>query len=934
LATCRAVLFASLVDDPTAWPELFPTEEEQENERKRLFEIIEQLVKWENSNNDTVLLMAQTEIARSISRNLEDEMPEGAEAIRKYLAERAPPVLDPFCGGGSIPLEAQRLGLRAYGSDLNPVAVLITKALIEIPPKFEGLPPVNPEARQHQRLMEKEWNGAEGLAEDVRYYGKWMRDEAEKRIGDLYPKVKVTKEMAKERPELEPYVGQELTVIAWLWARTVPSPNPACGGAGVPLIGSFWLSKKKGQEAFVQPVVDTTNNSYCFRVVLGKPPSDFDPSNGTKVGRATFACILSGAVISGEYIDKQANAGNLKSQPLAIVAEGNRSRVYLSPNSQPIQKCVEQAGLDLDTSKIPNEPSRGTFASNAQGRVYGFFTFGDYFSSRQLLSLVTFSGLVHEARDQLLVDLAAGRTLPDDERRLEDGGFGPTAYADAICTYLAFGVDKLSDRGSMISSWDTGYTKIRNTFGRQGIPMTWCFAEVNPFSSSTGNWLDSVEWGPRYLDRWFHGPIAHVQQLDATVSVEGISSSTICTDPPYYDNIVYSDLSDFFYVWLRRSIGHTYPQLFSTLLTPKTQELMASPYRHEGNRDKARDFFEEQLGKAFRTMRKAQSISFPLVVYYAFRQAEASNKSMADPAVVSTGWETMLSGLIKAGLRVCGTWPIRSELTNRVSAAGANSLASSIVLVCRPRMDSVPLATRREFLSSLKQELPAALTNLQHGNIAPVDLAQASIGPGMAVFTRYSKVMESNGSSMSVRTALGLINQTLGEVLAEQEGEFDPDTRWAIAWFEQFGIEEGPFGVAETLSKAKDTAVHGLVDAGILEAGSGKVRLLKRDELLQDWDPAKDKRFTAWEATQYLIRALDQQGEQGAAALLRKLGGGHGETARDLAYRLYNICERKGWASEALAYNSLVIAWPELTRLAQVVPSINEAPQTSFDDDE
>ncbi|PKQ27861.1 MAG: hypothetical protein CVT63_05760 [Candidatus Anoxymicrobium japonicum] len=936
LAACRAVLFASLVDDPSAWPELFPTEEDQEAERKRLFEIIEQLVKWENSNNETVLLMAQTEMARSISRNLGDAMPEGAEAIRKYLAEKAPPVLDPFCGGGSIPLEAQRLGLRAYGSDLNPVAVLITKALIEIPPKFAGLPPVNPEAREEKRLTEKEWKGAEGLADDVRYYGKWMRDEAEKRIGHFYPKVKVTKEMVKDRPDLEPYADQELTVIAWLWARTVPSPNPACKGAHVPLVQSFWLSTKKGKEAYVQPVVDREANTYSFEIHVGKPPEDFDPGKGTKAGRgASFNCIISGSPMTKDYVRGEFRAKRNSDILMAVVAEGNRSRVYLNP-----VESQERIARSTKPGWKPEIDMNTASKDLVSGRGYGITKWHELFTNRQLVALTTFSDLVQEAREQVLKDAISSVALPDDDRSIDADGIGKTAYADGVTTYLGLASSRSADYWATLATWETASGFVRGTFARQALPMVWDFCEGNPMGGASGDWSGAIGWTCRVLERLPSNLQGAARQLDATAALDGIETPVVSTDPPYYDNIGYADLSDFFYIWLRRALGRIYPQLFSTLLTPKTQELIASPYRHEGSKDKAKVFFEEGLGKTFMSMREAQNPSFPITVYYAFKQAETDggdagkNGVGSSKVTASTGWETMLAGLIHAGFSVHGTWPMRTERSTRSISLGANALASSIILVCRPRTDDSPLATRREFLSALKNELPDALKNLQHGNIAPVDLAQASIGPGMAVFTRYSKVMESDGSPMLVRTALGLINQMLDEVLAEQEGEFDADTRWAIAWFDQFGMEQGPFGVAETLSKAKNTAVNGLVDAGILEAKAGKVRLLKRDELMEDWDPARDKRFTGWEAAQYLIQALDQQGEQGAAALLRKLGGGHGETARDLSYRLYNICERKGWAREALAYNSLVIAWPEITRLAHAAAAEGYGPQTGLFENE
>ncbi|MGQ9758492.1 MAG: DUF1156 domain-containing protein [Actinomycetota bacterium] len=919
LAACRAVLFTSLVDDPSAWPELFPTEEAREEERRRLFSIIEELVKWENTDDQRLLLAAQTEIARSLARARGEEMPQGAEAVRKYIEEHAPPVLDPFCGGGSIPLEAQRLGLKAYGSDLNPVAVLITKALIELPPRFAGRPPVNPEAREKKNLFEKERRGAQGLAADVRYYGNWMRDEAEKRIGRLYPKVKVTEEMAEGRPDLEPYLGRELTVIAWLWARTVASPNPACKGAHVPLVRSFWLSTKKGKEAYVEPVLDKGNNTYRFEVRAGRPPDGFDPGKGT-VGRQGGRCLLTGEPMPFQYIRQEGQAGRMKARLMAIVAEGKKGRVYLSPLEGHVEAAEKAKPEWRPEQDLPKNP-RDFKTPN-----YGMATFASLFTDRQLVALTTFSELVGEARERALADAQSSGTLPDDDRPLEEGGSGPAAYADALATYLALGIGKLADYSSTISSWNSGRSTIRNTFSRQAIPMTWDFAEGNPFSSSTGNWLGLLDWGAEALDRWSGSAPGFAAQLDATAALAGVESPLLSTDPPYYDNIGYADLSDYFYVWLRRSLKGVYPSLFSTLLTPKEGELIASPYRHDGSGKRANGFFEKGIGSAFMRIRKAANRECPITIYYAFKQAESEGTGAGGKQIASTGWETMLSGLIKAGFSINGTWPMRSERPNRSLALDTNALASSIVLACRPRPDDAPLATRKEFITALKRELPEALAELRHGNIAPVDLAQAAIGPGMAVFTRYSKVMEEDGSPMGVRAALAIINQTLDEILAEQEGEFDADTRWAVAWFEQFGMEEGTFGEAETLSKAKNTSVGGLVEAGILFSRGGRVRLLRRDELAQGWDPASDKRFTVWEATQYLIKSLEESGERGAAELLRKLGG-VGESARDLSYRLYNICERNKWAREALAYNSLVVAWPEMVKLAREVPARAEGQQ-------
>lgn len=966
LAACRAVLFASLVDDPDSDPAYRRAdgtvdEERAGIKRAELFNLIEELVRWENSNDPRVINAARAEIARCVaSRKIElGELQKGEivfgekkgqkhakgplsgegitawevvlmharpEVVNAFLAEHAPPVLDPFCGGGSIPLEAQRLGLRAYASDLNPVPVLITKALIEIPPKFAGQPPVNPDWQKQSKEQRAStvWQGARGLAEDVRYYGQWMRDEAKKRIGHLYPKVKVTAEMAKDRPELNQYIGEELTVIAWLWARTVASPNPAFQGVHVPLVNGFWLSKKSAKLAWIEPETDRTAKTYHFKVRSGKPTAEQSKAidQGTKAGRATFRCLFSGDAISGEFIDEKANTGGLDRQLMAVVAEGNRARVYLDPSPEHT-RLAGGALAFLNEAKVPREPARGTFAGNAQGRIYGFNTFGDYFTARQLVALTTFSDLVQQGRANVLADSQAAG-LPDDDRPLAACGFGPRAYADAVTTYLGMIVSRYANYCSTICVWSSHAKDelAKQVFLRQGIPMTWDYAETNPFASSGGTIDSQVAWLTRAIPMT-HDPLpGHAQQVDAAVALPECERPIISTDPPYYDNVGYADLSDYFYVWLRRTLSSSHPSLFSTVLTPKRQELIASPYRHDGSKKEAQAFFEKGLEMAFRRMRDAQNEDIPLTIFYAFKQAETeehSDLTLERSATASTGWETILEGIVRSGFGISGTWPIRTELIGNLKKLVA-ALASSIVLVCRPRPTDAPLATRKDFMNALRRELPEALKNLQHGNIAPVDLAQAAIGPGMAVFTRFAKVMETDGSPMSVRAALGIINQVLDEVLAEQEGDFDPDTRWALAWFEQFGIGEGPFGVAETLSKAKNTAINGLVEAGVVKARAGKVQLLGRANLPDGWDPAADRRLTVWETTQHLIRTLETKGESEAAALLNNLGG-IAEVSRELAYRLFSICERKKWAEEALAYNGLVIAWPELSKLAMAARS-------------
>lgn len=916
LAACRAVLFASLVDDPSSWTDKFPTEEEQNQERQRLFDILGKittetdkkgnskqvvrgLVSWDDINNPQsgVLEAAQKEIARSIAWNRGEEAPTKPDAVREYLIKYAPPVYDPFCGGGSIPLEAQRLGLEAHGSDLNPVAVLITKALIEIPPKFKDLPPINPEAQRKRNI--NNWVGAQGLAEDVRYYGKWIRDEAFKRIGHLYPQVKL--------PD-----GKEATVIAWLWARTVKCPNPACG-CQMPLVRSFQLSTKKGKETWVEPVIDRgqTPPTIQFEVKTGKGTAP----EGT-VNRKGATCIACGSPVPFDHIRSEGKAGRMKAQLMAIVAEGDRGRIYQPPSLEHINVASKANPKWVPDAELPKNPR--DFKTPNYG--IGMKTFGDLFTARQLAALNTFSDLVAEVRERIEADvLAAG--MVDDEVALSKGGRGATAYADAIATYLAFGLSRATNTLCTIARWTASRDQTVTAFARQAIPMTWDYPDVNPFANAAGDISVSLTSISEVIENLpCTNLLEKVQQLDATISDKYSSAIAISTDPPYYDNIGYADLSDFFYVWLRRSLSSIYPNLFSTLLVPKEQELVATPYRFGGNRQKAQAFFEKGLGKAFTRMNQMTHSDYPLTVYYAFKQTEAESDSdeKVDIAVASTGWETMLEGLIKSDFMINGTLPMRTELSNRSVASGTNALASSIVLVCRPRSTDAPKATRRQFVNELKRELPQALHNLQQANIAPVDLAQASIGPGMAVFSKYAAILESDGSPMRVRTALQLINQVLDEFLTEQEGEFDADTRWALTWFEQHQFNAGLYGDAETLSKAKNTSVQGMAEAGILEARSGKVRLLKREELKIDWKVESDDRTPVWEVAQYLIYTLDTQGEMATAKLLERLGS-RGELARDLAYRLYSLCDRKGWTSEAIAYNSLVISWSEISRLASEI---------------
>ena len=957
LAAARAVIFTQMVDDPSGYVNVLlsdtkkrraaerefkkriagqaakrslapddaiiepePTLEEiiAEQERNRLFAIIEELVLWENTTNEEVLERARREIWQSWRRACAENAahPRATEIFDRH---KLPAFHDPFAGGGALPLEAQRLGLEAHASDLNPVAVLINKAMIEIPPKFAGQAPVNPEWRSKSKGEQTlaTWRGAQGLAEDVRCYGQWMRDQAEKRIGHLYPKIEVTTDMAKERPDLERYRGRKLTVIAWLWARTVKSPNPAFADVEVPLASTFMLSTKKGKEAYVEPVIEDCR--YRFTVKVGMP-RDAAAKAGTKLSRgANFRCLMSGTPITGDYIKAEGQAGRMGARLMAIVAEGDRGRVYLAPAAEheKVAHCEKPAShADVPTQELPIDDTANFWCT-----LYGLTTFADLFTSRQLVALTTFSDLVTEAIEQVQRD-ARAVSLAADGRPLRDGGTGATAYAEAVGVYLGLSVSRQANRSSNLNFWDPLGAKIQQVFARQALPMVWDFVESNPFSDSSGSFVGQVRYLSKVVSLSPRGVrSATAAQHDAMVQCL-TDNKLVSTDPPYYDNIGYADLSDFFYVWLRKSLRPIFPDLFDTMAVPKAEELVATPYRHE-DKEKAERFFLAGMTAAMRRLAEQAHSDFPVTIYYAFKQSEKKG----DEGTSSTGWETFLDAVIEVGFSVTGTWPMRTEYTGNLKK-NISSLASSIVLVCRQRPADAPMATRREFVTALKTKLPVALAHLQRGNIAPVDLAQAAIGPGMAVYTRYAKVLDAEGNALPVREALVLINQTLDEVLAQQEGDFDADSRWALAWFEQFGFDEGEYGIAEMLSKAKNTSVAGMVEAGILASKGGTVRLLRPKELPPDWDPTTDPRLTAWEMVHHLVQALEAGGESAAAELAAQLGA-KAEAARELCYRLYTLCERKKRTAAALSYNSLVQSWPEITRLAREEQK-PEAEQTSL----
>ncbi|ADD41297.1 DUF1156 domain-containing protein [Stackebrandtia nassauensis] len=859
LAAARAVLFAQLVDDPSSRPEEFPTEELQRKERERLHKLIERLVVWENARDEKLFAEAYAEILNSTN-------------------DYPPPILDPFAGGGSIPLEAKRLGLEAYASDLNPVAVLINKALIELPPKFHGQLPVFPGLADSEFRV---WKGTQGLAADVRAYGAWMGEEAEDRIGHLYPKAHL--------PD-----GSKATVIAWIWARSVTCPNPACR-IEMPLVRSWWLGKKKGKEAYVVPsVVADPSHTSGYRVkfeighdTAGMPTKE---SDGTMSGRKGGSCIACGSLVSKDHIKSEGMAGRMGATLMAVVTEGKRQRIYISPTEEHVTAAQVERPNDVPEQELGYDPR------NIWTPQYGLTKFSDLFTNRQLVALTTFSDLISEARDRVLAD------------------GGKTEYADAVSTYLGLVVSKMTDRNSTLVNWYVSRESTSSTFARQALPMVWDFAEVEPLGANTGSFSNSLLWTAEAIEGLCSKGGTSISQSDA--ASRRYNGVPLSTDPPYYDNISYSDLSDYFYVWLRRSLWSIYPDLFATVLVPKEQELVANPYRH-GGKAKARKFFEDGFRKVFTLARNADRMGLPITVYYAFKQ-----NSIDETGKASTGWETFLESMIHAGWEITSTWPLRSELSNRMLASGTNSLASSIVLSLRPCPKNASTTDRRGFIRALEAELPEALRKMQHGQISPVDLPQAAIGPGMAVFSRYAAVIENDGSKMSVRSALARINEVLDQVLSEQEGDFDETTRFAVTWYRQHGYGAGEFGNADSLARARNTSVDTMSGAGILTSRASKVQLIRPLDLPKKYHVLQDGVTSNWEALHHLVKIVERNGIPRAGeflhtALSRSEEEINADIIKELGHLLFRISENHGWAHDALSFNNLVTSWPEILEAAR-----------------
>lgn len=913
LAAARSVIFAQMVNDPSwKWELEHPDETPPPHlkaswasSRKRLFSLIEEIVAWENTANEAVFSKAHAEIKKSWAETCEVNK-DHPDAHKLFNPNCLPGLHDPFAGGGAIPLEAQRLGLSAFASDLNPVPVLINKALIEIPPLFSGRGPVNPNATTDSSLLPVQWTGSQGLAADLQYYGEYLLAAAKGKIGHLYPQIEITKDVVAERPDLKGLLGRKLNATAFIWARTVKSPNPAVRDVDVPLATTFVLSSKAGKEAYVQPVIE--NGSYRFEVRIGSLPDH--SKRGTAAGkRAGFLCILSQSPIDYKYIRQEGRDKRMGQKLLAVVADGPRGKLYISPTAE-----LEKAGLECVPQWSP-DVSIAENPRNFQTPNYGLGTFGDLFTPRQLVVLTTFSELIGDVRERIFNDaVAAG--VPNDNITLAAGGDGAQAYADALAVYCGLALSRWTDMFCALSSWNNTNQNIRGVFSRQAIPMVWDFVESNPFGggASFGSVIETICKLFPSLPSSLRGVAIQADAVDPSP----FSNSVISTDPPYYDNINYSELSDFFYVWLRRALQPVFPELLSTVATPKITELVANTYRHHGD-DNAEKFFLEGMKAAMGRIARETHPAFPVTLYYAFKQSESD----ATSGTGSTGWETFLDAFIGAGFALTGTWPMRTERTEGIKQ-NMNALASSIVLVGRARSMDAPTISRRSFIRELNATLPEAMDGMTRGSggeaspIAPVDLSQAIIGPGMAIFSRYSAVLEADGSPMTVKNALRLVNRFLAE------DDFDAETQFCLHWFEQHGWDEGAFGEADQLARAKGAAVNGIQQAGVIRAAAGRVVLLRPTEYPVDWDHSTDSRLPVWEVLHQLIRLFRSGGYEAASEVLAAVAS-KADAARQLAYRLYTLCERAGWTDDARAYNEIITSWAAIEDAAARAPKPSQS---------
>ena len=885
LAAARAVIFAQMVNDPGYERHLGRgvNKEKAAQERERLLKIIEDLVKWENTNNEEVLARAREEIWKSWRETcaLNKGHPQAAEL---FNPDTLPAFHDPFAGGGALPLEAQRLGLESYASDLNPVAVTINKAMIEIPPRFAGRAPVGPPLEaDRQKGLADDWSGTKGLAEDLRRFGAVVLSEAREKLAHYYRDVELPKRLG----------GGKATVLTWLWCRTVASPNPAAGGKHVPLAKSFQLSAKQGRETWIVPELSSDKQSFRFAILEGESPK----ITGTVSGRGGL-CILTDSAIPLTYIRSEGIAGRLGQCLMAAVVQTAAGRAFVSADEIEVP----------DLSSICVNPPSGEilhWAGCTNVVVYGFKSFESLFNNRQQNALVTFTQVVNKVRS-VIERYAVQSGYADDDVPLNKGGDGARAYAEALSVYLTCAIGRAADYWNMLTSWEPGGEFVAHAFTKHALPIIWDYGEVNPLTDGGGTWDSAIGWIYRVIEKLPSSAIGHALQINAAQDIINCGRSVVVsTDPPYYDNVPYSNLSDFFYLWMRLCLKDVYPEIFSTKQTPKSDELVASHSLYDDYED-AMAHFTNGMSCALRNIHHEADSTVPVTIYYAFKQNDTRESGTG-----SSGWESFLQSVLNAGFSITGTWPMRTERSTRGRAIGSNALASSIVLVCRKRDADAATVSRREFIRELNAVLPEALMDMTRGGInspvAPVDLSQAIIGPGMAIFSQYAAVLEADGKPMSVRTALQLINRFLAE------DDFDHDTQFCLHWFEGQGWATGKYGEADVLARAKGTSVAGLTDAGVVESGKGELRLLKWAEMPRDWNPETDTRVPVWEALHQLIRALNQDGETAAGALLARMPA-RAEPIRALAYRLYTLCERKGWAEDARAYNELITAWSGVER--------------------
>ena len=839
LPAWRALLFAALVDDA-----------DDERERDRLMRIIEDLMRGGAEPPPAeVLERARQEIAKS--------WPAGT-----------PVIADPFCGGGSTLVEAQRLGCETYGSDLNPIPVVMSKLLTELLPPLAGMGPLHPTDGRFGLLS----GPYDGVAADVRYYAKRASDAVKSEIGEWLES------------------DSDGIPTAWIWARSVLCPNPACGVETV-LATTWSLSKKAGAERWIEPVVDGTEISFRVSGPHGQPQA------APKSGRgANFVCLRCEATLDEKYIARQGLAGGLGTRMLAVIERRADQRVYRAATAQ--DEEIARGVPSVDHPPEVRLPANPRWFSPP---LFGLATQADLYTPRQLLVLDRFASAVAASFDEIRQD-------GGDERR-----------AKAIVAILGMVVAKLAQFNSSQVRWNTGGNNASGrpeaAFGRHDVPMTWDFVEVNPFGSAVGDFRQLTDLTIRALSYVPASGRGTVEQRDARTALDGRRDVLIATDPPYFDQIGYADLSDYFYVWHRRALRGVFPDIFATVAAPKEGELIALGTRHGGDRARAKRYFIDGFSQVFEHLGGAQHPDVPMLIVYAFKE-RAKSKAGDE---ISPGWEAILDALVHSGAEIIGTWPINATGSTRLIGIGTNALATYVVLVCRPRERSAPRITKSELTRLLKARLAGSVAELQKANIAPVDLAQVVIGPGMQVYSRHSAVIETDGSPLRVADALGLINRTLAEVLDEQEGDLDPDSRWAVTWYDDHGFDTAAFGKADQLARAKGIAVDSLVEAGIVTSGAGKVALIGRDAFREGWDPATDRRATAWEAVQYLVRSLAEGGERAAAELYARLGG-LADPARELAYRLFQIAEKKGRTEEAIAYNGLVTSWSEIARLADDLP--------------